>query len=326
MLFWEVVFQEYRCLTVIRGGHGIASDNLELEYFLDKQNIALAMMPPAFSKEEVALVTAEQLWDQSRINTVKQSLNKETVQLIMESDAEYLIMDLFDFQTNFAILETTAFDTNAYEFMNTVLFNKYQNRIKVSNFMELPEWFYYPYVDLFFKEIMKKFDSEHIILNRFRANTYYLAKDGKIREIPDGFKNPFQANDKYNIPLRKLEDYIIKRYCPYVIDLSKFYMGDENVWGNLQGAHFENEFYHETFQTINYIIQEKPKRKIWDKPAFFNNKYMLCSVAFDIDDAFARLEQLVEKEDVLWMNILDKLYQRIPEDTRVKEYVKICLE
>ena len=53
-------------------GHGIASEDLELQYFLDKQNIALAMMPPAFSREEVDLVTAEQLWDQSGIDTVKQ--------------------------------------------------------------------------------------------------------------------------------------------------------------------------------------------------------------------------------------------------------------
>lgn len=235
-------------------------------------------------------------------------------------------MDLFDFQTNFAVLGATAFDTNAYEFMNTVLFGKYQNRIQVLNFMELPEWVYYPYVDLFFKEIMKKFDSEHIILNRFRANTYYLAKDGKIKEIPDRFKNPFQANDKYNIPLRKLEDYIIERYNPYVVDLSRFYMGDENVWSNLQGAHFENEFYHETFETVNFIMKEKPKHKVWDRPAFFTNKSIQSNVAFDIDDAFVKLEQLVDKEDVLWMNILDKLYHRIPEDSRVKEYVKICLE
>lgn len=309
-----------------QNGHGVASDNLELEYFLDKQNIALAMMPSAFSREEVSSVTAEQLWDKSRINTVKQSLNKDTVPLIMESDAEYLVMDLFDFQTNFAILGTTAFDTNAYEFMNTVLFQKYQNNIQVSNFMELPEWFYYPYVDLFFKEIMHKFDSDHIILNRFRANTYYLAKDGIIREIPDNFKNPFQANDRYNVPLRKLEDYIIQKYHPYVIDLSKFYMGDENVWGNIQGAHFENEFYHETFETINHIIEEKPTQKTWNKPAFFTDKYSQTKLNFDVEDAFVKLEQLVEKGDILWMNILDKLYKKIPQDVRVQEYIKICME
>lgn len=39
-----------------------------------------------------------------------------------------------------------------------------------------------------------------------------------------------------------------------------------------------------------------------------------------------RLEQFVEEGEILWMNILDKLYQRIPEDERVKEYVKICQE
>lgn len=309
-----------------QNGHGIASDYLELEYFLDKQNIVLAMMPPAFTREEVALVTADQLWDKSRINTVRQSLNKDTLRLIRESDAEYLIMDLFDFQTNFAVMGTTAFDTNAYEFMNTVLFHKYQDKIRVSNFMELPEWIYYPYVALFFEEIMKKFDSDHMILNRFRANTYYLTKDGKIREIPGDFKNPFQANDKYNASLRRLEDYIIERYHPYVLDLSKFYMGDENVWSNLQGAHFEKQFYHQTFETINYIIKEKPKQKIWNKPSFFKCRGCQDSVALDVEEAFARLEQFVEEGEILWMNILYKLYQRIPEDARVKEYVKICQE
>ena len=150
---------------------------------------------------------------------------------------------------------------------------------------------------------MKKFDSEHIILNRFRANTYYLAKDGIIKEIPSYFKNPYQAHDKYNIPLRKLEDYIIEKYHPYVIDLSKYFMGDENVWSNLQGAHFENEFYHETFQSIQYIMKEKPKQKVWARPDFFTNKKVQAEGALDIEDAFIKFEQLIEKEDILWMNI-----------------------
>lgn len=307
-------------------GHGVVADHLELTYFLDKQNMALAMMPPAFSKEEVDSVTADQLWDKSRIHTVKQSLNKDTLRLIMESDVDYLVMDLMDFQTNFAILGTTAFDTNAYEFMNTALFRKYQDKIKVSNFMELPEWIYYPYVDLFFEEVLQKFDSDHIILNRFRANTYYLGKDGMIKKIPDNYKNPYQANDKYNVPLRKLEDYIIDKYDPYVVDLSKFYMGDENEWDNLQGAHFEREFYHETYETILHIINDKPQSRVWDSPNFFHGKYKDVLKNLNIEDAFARLEQLVNEGDMLWMNILDKLYRIIPGDERVKEYVGVCTE
>lgn len=96
--------------------------------------------------------------------------------------------------------------------------------------------------------------------------------------------------------------------------------------GNLQGAHFENEFYHETFQTIQYIMKEKPKQKVWDRPDFFTNKKVQAEGALDIEDAFIKFEQLIEKEDILWMNILDKLHQRIPDDARVKEYVKLCLE
>lgn len=80
--------------------HGIPDERLELKYFLDKQNIALQMMPRPFSTEEVYSITAEQLWDGGRIHTVHQALNKETVDLILNSDADYIVMDLFDFQTN----------------------------------------------------------------------------------------------------------------------------------------------------------------------------------------------------------------------------------
>lgn len=38
------------------------------------------------------------------------------------------------------------------------------------------------------------------------------------------------------------------------IDLSKYFMGDQNDWDNLNGAHFEREFYRETFDQIKRII------------------------------------------------------------------------
>ena len=45
----------------------------------------------------ILMENIEELWDKSRINTLKQALNKETINLLMESDAEYLIVDLYDF-------------------------------------------------------------------------------------------------------------------------------------------------------------------------------------------------------------------------------------
>lgn len=83
-------------LDGVQSEHGIADDRLELGYFLDKQNIVAAMMPPAFTKEEVQAITVDELYDKSRLQSLKQTLNKETLNLLLESDADYLVMDFYD--------------------------------------------------------------------------------------------------------------------------------------------------------------------------------------------------------------------------------------
>ena len=40
-------------------------------------------------------------------------------------------------------------------------------------------------------------------------------------------------------------------------------MGDQKVWSNLQGTHFEEKFYKETFKQIKNIIFYKPKKNIF---------------------------------------------------------------
>lgn len=301
-------------------GHGIADDRLELGYFLDKQNMALAMMPSAFSKEEVSSIKAEELWDKSRINTLKQALNKETINLLMESDAEYLIVDLYDFYVYFNIIGNTAFDNVAFEFQNTSLHKKYKEYVKYGHFFEMAQWIYYPYVDLFFKTIIKKYDSDHIILNRFRCNKYYLAKDGEIKIIPNEFKAPCHPNDKYNMHSRALEDYIISKYNPYVIDVSKYYMGNENDWSNLQGAHFEMAFYHHTFDIIKEIIFYKPNKRVWDECRFFEKRYDE-NYNLNIEKAVVMFNDLSSKNDLLALNLLDKLYHRFPNNTAILKLI-----
>lgn len=306
--------------------HGIVDDGMELGYFLDKQNIVCAMMPPPFSREEVDAIEAQELWDKSRIYTVKQCLNKDTITLLMESDAEFLVMDLYDMQTDFAAYQATCFSTCAYEIFNTGLLKKYAKDVSAGNFCNLHPALWYGYVDLFFQRIMEKYDADHIILNRFRCNSYYLGKDGVIRQIPEEYKNPFQPNAKYNKALGDLEDYIIRRYNPYVIDLSKYFMGDANVWNNIQGAHFENEFYRETFDQIKRIVKGESKNKYYSEPDFFNRKRRGIDEdkarRYDIESNMQLMFQLMDEGDILWLNILDQLDIYAPEDDRVKKYVE----
>ena len=307
-------------------GHNTAAPDIDMEYFFDKQNIACAMYPPPFSREDVDAIHAEELWDKTRIRSLKQCLNKETVDLLLNSQADWLIMDLFDMQTDFAVYQNTLFSTCAHEFLNTDLFKKNHDKFTFGNFMLLPTWVYYGIIDLFFEKIMKKYDSDHIIFNCFRANNYYLSKKGSIDVIPDIFRKSCQANSKYNAKLLELENYIITKYDPYVIDISKYFMGDENLWSNLNGAHFEKEFYRETFDIICSIIRGETKEKYHSQPRFFD--YSRRGIEedmqrrFDAENSIALFEKLLDQNDMLWLNILDKLNAYAGDDIRVQQYME----
>lgn len=306
-------------------GHGIADDDIDLCYYLADQNIVCAMTPAVFTQEEIDSISENELYKKSNLRGVKQNLAKKTVDMLLNSDAQWLIMDLYDMHNNFFIFREGLFHPYEFEFFNTSLYQKYKDEIAASNFMKIPKGYYYGYIDLFFEKIMKKYDSDHIILNRFRSNTYYITKQGMLGLVPDNCKNQACANDNYNHQLYELEEYIINKYNPYVIDLSKYFMGDENFWNDdLNGAHFEMKFYRETFKQIKRIIKGETKEKYFSDPNFFSNENIeeYTKDKFDIENGILSFLMLLDKNDLLWMNILDKLNMYAPDDERVKQYMQ----
>lgn len=310
--------------------HARSKGGLELEYFLDKHNIALAMCPPPFAEEEVNTITSQELWDKSRDVSLRQLLMKQTVPLLMDGESEYLIMDFYDFHNNFLAYKDTAFATGANEFMNTGLFRKYAEQLTSYTFFQLPTWTYYPLVDLFFERIMQKYDADHIILNRFRANTFYLDVDGKIKLIPENFKQPFQCHDKRNPECRRLEEYVINKHHPYVIDVSKYFMGDRNLWDNLNASHFEKEFYRETYDQIIRIIEGETAERYFDTVQVFDRNRPGYDEdmkrKFDVEYGIKFFEALLEESNglsELGLNVLDKLYAYAPEDKNVNRYMEM---
>lgn len=323
-------FSKISLMNGNRNLHGVYGDDFEQVYFFDKNNIAFMMLPSAFTQEEISTITEEMLYDKTRLKALKQCLDKSTMELLMNSDAEYLVIDFYDFHNDFVMYKNTAFSTCAHEFMNTKLFINNKDDMKMANLMNMPEEYYYPFVDMFFTKILDKYDSDHIILNRFRSNKYYLAKDGRIKVIPDEYRKTFHSNYIYNDKVRKLEDYIISKYNPYVIDLSHYYMGNENEWDNLNGAHFEKAFYTETYKYICEIIKNKSENRYYDTPHFMWDNFGIpnkneLDYAFDVENAIDLLVELVEKEDVLWINILHKLNIYAKDNPVVIEYTKACL-
>ncbi|MBE5936751.1 MAG: hypothetical protein E7265_01835 [Lachnospiraceae bacterium] len=311
-----------------RTAHGIVGEGVELGYFLDKQNIICAMTSSPFSREEIDSVRAEEIYDPARIKTLKQCLSKETVSMLFSPKADYIVIDLYDMQNDFGIFNGKIFSTCAHEFFQTELFRKYANDIAVANFMLMPKDRVFHMSDVFFDKLLEVYDSDHIILNRFRSNTYYLSKEGYILHVPDMYKKPYHSNDAYNEPLWSLEEHIIEKYNPYVIDLSKYFCGDANYWDNLNGAHFEKEFYRETYDQIMRIVRGESKERYYSQPDFFNPQRRGYEEdrerLFDVESNLIMFNKLLEADDILWLNILDKLNTYAPEDVRVKQYME-CL-
>lgn len=272
---------------------------------------------------EVETIKVEELWNKKAIHSVKQCLTKDTIELLMESDADYLMIDLYDFHTDMGVVGNAFFSTCAHEFFNTALYQKHKDEVRLVNFMSMPKEIWYPYVDKFFEIIMEKYDSDHIILNRFRSSTYFLDTDGVIKLLPDTFKKGFQSNDKYNCKIAELEDYIIAKYNPYVIDLTKFFMSDVIYWGGTpHGAHLEKAFYNRAFAQVKRIINGETDCKYYNDPGFFQEENEIANIPLDIEGGLEMLDVLLNVNDILWMNILDKLNKYAPEHEKVQLYMQ----
>ncbi|MBE5978958.1 MAG: hypothetical protein E7249_07455 [Paenibacillaceae bacterium] len=124
--------------------------------------------------------------------------------------------------------------------------------------------------------------------------------------------------------MQELENYIIAKYNPYVIDLSQYFMGDQTQWENLNGAHFEKEFYRETFEQIIKIMFGQTDKRYFSEPDFFNAARRGYKEdmerAFDVEHGIQTMELLMSNKDFLWVNVLDKLDAYAPNDERVIKY------
>lgn len=174
--------------------------------------------------------------------------------MLLESDAEYLVMDFYDMGINFCTYENTMFATQANEFCQTALYRKYADKIGIGNLYGISTCLWYGY-----------------------------------------------------------------------IDLSKYFMGDQNDWDNLNGAHFEREFYRETFDQIKRIIFGETDKRVYDEPDFFNPDRRGYEEdmkrEFNVEYNLEILDVLMNNNDILWLNILDKLNSYAPGDSRVAELV-----
>lgn len=251
---------------------GCADPSFKINYFFDKHPVLSCVTPvpntPILNAHTIETIRKDELWDKSDRNLrgIKQELLKSTLPMIRESKADFFIFDLYDFHTNLMVYDDTMFSPYKYEFFNTDLYKKNSAEFSKLFFpIEMPMGIWWGYVKNFFDVVFEKYGNERVVLIRFTACSHYLSKDKKVLKIPDRFFNPWMANYKYNSKIRELEDKIIKEYNPNVVDFSKYYICDQNLFEDLQGAHFSKACYMESFEKVKEIIfnsEENEKKDV----------------------------------------------------------------
>ena len=86
----------------------------------------------------------------------------------------------------------------------------------------------------------------------------------------------------------------------------------------------------ELYEFTIRIINGQTDKRYYSEPDFLNNSRRCFEEdikrRFDVETGLAILEKLVDAQDILWLNLLDKLSVCASEDERVIQYLQIVRE
>lgn len=264
------------------GFNPIPEEKIKVEHFLSRNNIVSAMMPPCdLMFEHGELVKYNSVYAE---RCMTYALNKKTVDLLMESDAPYLVIDFFDFCQPVIGYKDTAFSSYDYCFYHTRAFQENKGEMRLIDLLTVPPCIWYGYIAMYFDRIMEKYGG-NVILNRLNCSGIFMDHNHAVREIPENLHH--FGSDRYNEPLRELEEYVINRFPKIsVIDITKYFIPDSGYNPDATPVHYEENYKISLAQIYERIIATNANRYNDEIPA---------SVAADLlrrpvsDDDFAKI-------------------------------------
>ena len=107
---------------------------------------------------------------------MRYAIDKSTVQQLLESTCENILIDFFDLMQNVACYKNTTFSTYDTLFFGSKCFKQHKEEIGTLCFLEIPTFLWYGYVDIYFQKIMDKY--KKVILVRITCADKYISKNG----------------------------------------------------------------------------------------------------------------------------------------------------
>lgn len=266
--------------------------------------ISIMSKPIKFNPESIK-INPDTKKNKFRTIVLKQDFEKSILKEICGCDIEYLIIDNY-FEVIFGILqfgEGEIVTNNFWDLYETEFYKNINTKTQLQMFTNPKEYFdlWKICCDKFFEFINKARPDIKLILNPVRLSKHAIRKNRTIEK--NRYKNKAEVFNQY---ISKLDEYIVKNYDVYLMDLQEnTFADDTHLWGSGE-VHFEKKFYHNFLENLKLIII---------KDYYYNNKpNPFTDRKLSLKKIMLKMEKL-EKENFILKNNLNKLktYKNNPD-------------
>ncbi|MCL2018742.1 MAG: DUF6270 domain-containing protein [Oscillospiraceae bacterium] len=307
------------------------NSKIKVNQHFSRNCVISSMMPPVdFNVEQSEMLHKS---DYS-YRCMRYALHKNTVPLLEKSTSQFLVIDFFDLCQNAVAYKNTTFSHYDTSFFATSAYKENVDKYKIVHFFDMPMFLWFGYIDLYLNKMTEKF-GDNIILVRLQCAKYYIGKNvpsgGVVKDFPE-WKLGY-GNALYNEKLKELEDCIIEKYNPYVIDVSKYFISDESHNADFTPVHFENDYALAASKSMYEIIKKKPKQKYYEnidasivsrilgrnisEPDFIKI-YHSSAVPFNSCELLDEITLLFSENDIIknrkWLSLLYESFYNICSD------------
>ncbi|MFZ2537714.1 MAG: DUF6270 domain-containing protein [Oscillospiraceae bacterium] len=186
----------------------------------------------------------------------RDSLQKVSKNKVIESKAEWLIIDFFDLINELAVFRNAVIDFSE-DNRNTNFLKKVLAECKPFSFYDKPDGYIKERMDKFINLVKNKYHNNIILVNLI-VKEHYLDGQRKIKIID------VNAAEQKNKFVDKWQNYFCKETNCYCIDIAKYFLADDQSIFGASIVHYEEAFNQEVFKYIDFIIQQQPKKRFFD--------------------------------------------------------------
>lgn len=235
--------------------YNLNSGVIKLDKYLYRSSCIHAFSEPV--EVDVSMFdNAEQFSGGWRRDVVRSEFMREASTQLENSNAEWIVMDLFDLVEECYALNGKPFILDAFG-RNSPFFRKMKKDCVDFFWYEQPDEIVQERMDALIKFLTKRYGN-NIILNRHLRTGYRININNEI--IPfDSYAQ--ELRNSHNQFIRKWEQYFIDKTACYRIDIAKDFLGDEMFVWSASPVHYEDEFFSQSIRIIEEIIINKPTQK-----------------------------------------------------------------